>query len=142
MKEPFDFKKYIESVVIVLILKKYFLIACGFTCLGLGTIGIFLPLIPTTPFILLAAACFGGSSQKLSLWLEQTKYFGDFIKNYKTGCGVNKKIKIRAIAYLWISLSISIYFVPIVYVKVFLVLMGICVTAHITTIKSKRRNLV
>lgn len=63
-------------------MRKYFLIAAGFLSLGTGIIGIFIPVLPTTPFLLLAATCFIKSSKKLYQWLIDHRVFGKYIENY------------------------------------------------------------
>ena len=82
----------------------------GLTCLGLGTIGMVLPILPTTPFLLAAAACFCKSSTKMYNWLLNNKWFGDYIKNYKEGKGLPIKTKVIALTVLWATLSISAVF--------------------------------
>ncbi|MCT1901458.1 YbaN family protein [Oceanobacillus sojae] len=106
-------------------MKKALLISCGSLSLGLGIIGIILPLLPTTPFLLLSAACYAKSSEKLYNWLLENKYFGSYIKNYRAGKGIPLKVKITAVSVLWLSLSFTIYFViPLVAVKILLAMIG------------------
>lgn len=121
-------------------MKTVFLIFLGGLCLILGAIGIFIPVFPTTPFVLLAAGCFGGSSPALYNWLAQTRYFGAYIRNYKTGAGVEKTIKLQSLLFLWGMLGISIVLVDPVWVKCLLVLIGAAVTAHILLLKTKKQN--
>jgi uncharacterized protein len=71
----------------------------------LGAVGIFLPVLPTTPFLLLAAACYCRSSDKLYQWLMGNKWFGTYIKNYREGKGLSIKTKIIALTVLWVSIS-------------------------------------
>ena len=87
----------------------YFLILFGFISLGVGIIGIFLPLVPTTPLILLAAACFLKSSPKLYYWLTKHKTFGTYITNYLQSGRVPAKSKPYSIAIVWICISISAF---------------------------------
>jgi hypothetical protein len=86
---------------------KIILIILGFISLFLGIVGIFLPVMPTTPFVLLAAACFARSSEKFHKMLLNNKYFGDIIRNYENGLGISRRIKIRALCLLWFSLIFS-----------------------------------
>ena len=60
-------------------LKKYVLIACGFLLLALGAVGIVIPVVPTTPFVLLAAGCFSASSPKAYQFLLRSRFFGPYI---------------------------------------------------------------
>ena len=67
---------------------RYLLIISGTIFLGFGIVGIFLPILPTTPFLLLSAACYARSSQRFYYWLMNNKWFGNYIKNYNEGRGV------------------------------------------------------
>lgn len=118
-------------------IKGVILIVCGFVALILGGVGIFLPIMPTTPFILVSAACFSGSSPRLYKKLLNTRYFGDFIANYRNKTGVEKMVKLKAIAFLWITLLVSAFIFTKPLVLVILALVGIAVTVHILMIKSK-----
>ncbi len=68
--------------------KKWTLIVAGTICVCLGVAGIFLPLLPTTPFLLLAAVCYAGSSPRFYHWLMNNRWFGRYIKNYREGKGL------------------------------------------------------
>ena len=70
------------------------LIIAGTVSVGLGIIGMFIPLLPTTPFLLLAAACYARSSQRLYHWLLYNKWFGKYIRNYLQRKGIPLKLKI------------------------------------------------
>ena len=87
------------------------LIAAGTICLTLGAIGIFLPILPTTPFLLLAAACYLRSSKRMHKWLLNNRWFGEYIKNYQAGRGIPLKTKIIAITVLWLAIVYSTIFV-------------------------------
>ena len=82
----------------------------GMTCLVLGAIGIVLPILPTTPFLLASAACFCKSSSRMYNWLLNNKWFGDYIRNYKEGRGLPMKTKITALTVLWITIGFSTVF--------------------------------
>lgn len=118
-------------------LKKILLIIIGSIALILGAIGAVLPVLPTTPFVLLAAACFARSSEKLHNWLVETKYFGEFIRHYNENTGIAKKTKIKAISFLWITLICSTFFIDRYWVWGILLVVGISVTTHISLIKTK-----
>ncbi|MDR3074864.1 MAG: YbaN family protein [Candidatus Methanoplasma sp.] len=74
-------------------IRKALLITAGFIALAVGGIGIFLPILPTTPLVLLAAACFGASSPRLYAKLENTRYFGEYLRNYREGTGISKRAR-------------------------------------------------
>ena len=117
--------------------KRYTFLVTGTILLGLALIGIFLPLLPTTPFLLLAAACYARGSQKFYTWLISNKYFGLYIKNYREGKGISLKIKVVSILFLWIAILFSAFFiVNIFFVQIVLITIAIGVTIHIIFIKT------
>jgi len=123
--------KQMESV------KKYVLIAVGSVSVVLGMLGIFLPLLPTTPFLLLAAACYVRSSERFYHWLISHKWFGHHIRQYREGHGIPRRAKIAAIGLLWLSIgSSAIFFAPLVSIKILLLLIATGVTAHLLRIKT------
>jgi uncharacterized protein len=87
------------------------LIISGTISLVLGAIGIFLPILPTTPFLLLSAACYMRSSERMYNWLLKNRWFGEYIKNYQEGRGIPFKTKILAISVLWITILYSTFFI-------------------------------
>ncbi|MBW6470831.1 MAG: YbaN family protein [Methanosarcinaceae archaeon] len=87
------------------------LVIAGSVFTGLGLLGIFLPLLPTTPFLLLAVACYARSSKRCHFWLLDNKWFGSFIKDYYEKKGIKLRVKIISISLLWISISYSVLFV-------------------------------
>ncbi|MDO9544945.1 MAG: YbaN family protein [Synergistaceae bacterium] len=121
-------------------IKKTFLIVAGVVSIALGGIGVFLPLLPTTPFVLLAAGCFAGSSPAMHRWLCRSRFFGEYIENYRTNAGVSKSIKIRAIVFLWAGLALSAAAVHKPLVRVILAVVGICVSTHLLMMKAKDEN--
>ena len=82
----------------------------GTICVALGAIGIVLPILPTTPFLLAAAACYYKSSEKMHRWLLNNKWFGEYIRNYTEGKGLPMKTKIAALSLLWITIVFSTVF--------------------------------
>ena len=82
-------------------LRKIALVTAGIICVGLAVLGIFLPVLPTTPFLLLAAACFVRSSDRLYNWLIHHKWFGNYIRYYREYRAVTLKSKILALVMLW-----------------------------------------
>jgi len=111
------------------------LIIAGTFFVGLGIIGIFVPVLPTTPFLLLAAACYARSSQRFYGWLLNNKWFGNYIRNYLERKGVPLKVKVVTIALLWIAIGCSAAFaVQIPVIRLILVLIAIGVTIHVLSI--------
>lgn len=82
----------------------------GTICLTFGAVGIVLPILPTTPFLLAAAACYYKSSPRMHKWLLNNKWFGEYIKNYTEGKGIPKRTKFIALTVLWVTIIISIIF--------------------------------
>ena len=91
-------------------IKKVIYFIVGGISLVAGILGVFLPVIPTTPFILLSAWCFFRSSQRLYQWVISNKRFGPTIKNFHGGKGITKNLKIRAIVMMWLAITLSVYF--------------------------------
>ena len=117
-------------------LKRYLLIAGGFISLILGTIGILLPVLPTTPFLLLSAYCFIRSSDKLYHWLIHHRVFGAYIYHYLEHRAVKKRAKIVAIIMLWPALLISMHIVNRTWATILLIIIGTAVTIHILKLKT------
>lgn len=91
-------------------LKKGFYVVLGTLALSLGFIGLFLPVIPTTPLVLVAAACYMRGSKRLHGWLLESKWFGETIRTYQAGQGLRKATKVRAIGLMWLVIMISAFF--------------------------------
>ncbi len=91
--------------------------------LVLGIIGIFLPLLPTTPFVLLASACFMRSSPRFHRWLHTHKTFGPILDNWHQHRAVTAKVKQRGAIYIVISFIFSIWVVPHFWLKIGLSIM-------------------
>ncbi len=90
---------------------KIALVIVGTISLFLGIVGIVLPLIPTTPFLLLTAACYVRSSERLYKWLMTNKWFGSYIQNYKAGNGIPVKAKLMMLVMIWFSMLYSAIFI-------------------------------
>jgi uncharacterized protein len=118
---------------------RYILIAAGSIFLATGILGIFVPVLPTTPFLLLAAACYLRSSRIFYNWLMNNKYLGTYIRNYIEGRGMPLPVKIYTIVFLWITIGISIFLSEILILDIALVIIAISVTVHILVIKTIRK---
>jgi uncharacterized membrane protein YbaN (DUF454 family) len=116
---------------------RWLLITAGTISLSLGIIGIIVPVLPTTPFLLLTAACYAGSSQRFYDWLLNNKYLGTYIKNYREKKGIPIKVKIFAIVLLWCTISLSIILTSLdLIVTSILLIVAIGVTTHILCLKT------
>jgi len=118
-------------------IKRRLVLVLGLIALGLGTLGMVLPLLPTTPFVLLAAGCFSYSSDKFYEWVKKNRLFGPYIENYREKRGLTKAFKIRNIIILWVSLAISMFLLRSVWIYVLLSIVGVCVTTHLLMIKTR-----
>lgn len=112
-------------------LVRYALLAIGWLSVALGVIGIFLPVLPTTPFLLLAAACFMRSSERFYLWLINHRHLGPWIVDYLEGEGIPLKGKIYAISLMWLSIGVSSYLVPLFWARLFMLTSAVLVTLYI-----------
>lgn len=120
-------------------IKKAIMFFIGLICTALGAIGIFLPLLPTTPFILAAAICFSGSSEHMYNRLSKSPYFGEFINNYQKKTGVSKRTKTISVLFLWSLLLVSMYLMrDSALMLIIIISAGIGVTAHISLLRGAR----
>jgi len=118
-------------------LKKQALFVAGSISLGLGVIGVFVPLLPTTPFLLLAAACYIRSFPRVYHWLMANRFLGGYIRRYRNGEGIPRGAKLATICVLWVTIGYSaVYVVHSALVQVILVLIAIGVTVHILSIRT------
>jgi uncharacterized membrane protein YbaN (DUF454 family) len=119
--------------------KKYLFITLGTISTALGIIGIFIPVLPTTPFLLLAAILYSRSSEKFLHWLYTNKLCGEYIKNYRDGKGIPLKQKIFSIMLLWLTIgSSAIFFIDSLWVRIMLGVIAIGVTTHLVRVKTYR----
>ena len=118
-------------------LKRNLLIVLGTLCVGLGVIGMFLPIMPTTPFLLLAAYFYARSSKRFYDWLITNRIFGEYIRNYREGRGIALKQKVSVILLMWLTISFSAwFFVPQWWLKVLLIGCAVGVTIHLIRLKT------
>lgn len=117
---------------------KYFYLISGFLLVLVGVIGIFLPLLPTTIFLILASMCFIKSSPRAHKWLQNHKILGSYIDNYQKKTGLSVKFKVVNIIVLWASISFSAFILTAeLYIRLLLFAIAVGVTIHILMIKTK-----
>jgi uncharacterized protein len=122
-------------------LKKGVFIILGTLFLGLGAVGIVVPILPTTPFLLLSAACYLKGSQRMHRWLLSNKLFGSYIKNYREGKGISAKGKIITLSLLWITILYSTFFlVSLAVIQAILLAVCIGVTIHLVRIPTYKKE--
>jgi uncharacterized membrane protein YbaN (DUF454 family) len=121
--------------------KRGLFVIAGTIFLGLGSIGIILPVLPTTPFLLLSAACYYRSSERLHQWMLNNRWFGNYIRNYKEGKGIPLKTKVLVLSLLWISITYSaVFIITIFFVQIVLFIIAVGVSAHIVRLPTFKRS--
>ena len=104
----------------------------GTICLFIGFIGVFIPVLPTTPFLLLSAACYLRSSTRMYRWLYSNRFFGEYLSNYREGRGLPMKAKIFTLAILWMTISYSTFFIVDLWIlQLILFVIAIVVSVHL-----------
>lgn len=122
------------------IIYRYVYLFGGVLLTALGIIGIFLPLLPTTIFLILASACFVKGSPKANEWLRNHKILGLYLKNFQDKTGLTIKAKIVNISFLWIMILISVfYFTDVLYIRILLLVIAAGVTLHLLMIKTSSK---
>lgn len=128
-----------EQTIPISPIAKYFYLLSGFLLVAIGVIGIFLPLLPTTIFLILASICFLKSSPKANEWLRNHKVLGGYIDNYQNKTGLTRKANIASIITLWTSISLSAFLLTEeLYIRIILLVIAIGVTIHLVMIKTKK----
>lgn len=117
-------------------IKKTVFLFLGLILTFLGIIGIFIPVLPTTPLLLLASYCYVRSSEKLYLWLINHRIFGRYIRDYNKYRAVDKKSKTIAVILICVSMMISMSLISKTPVRIVLLITGLAVTYFISTIKT------
>jgi len=125
------------------LLRKWVLVTVGTIAVTLGVIGIFLPLVPTTPFLLLSAACFVRSSERLYTWLIHHKWFGDYIRHYREHRAITLRAKVVILVMLWGVMGYTAFGVVTVWwVRALLAVVAVGVTIHILHLKTLTREMM
>ena len=116
---------------------RIFLVLMGTLALALGIVGIFLPLLPTTPFLLLAASLYFRSSPNLYNWLLEHKHLGPYIKNFREHKAIPLRIKIISVSLVWGTLLYcTVYVTEILWLRIFFILLATAISAHILHYKT------
>jgi uncharacterized membrane protein YbaN (DUF454 family) len=120
----------------------------GTICVVLGAIGIVFPGLPTTPFLLAAAACYYKSSERMHRWLLNNRWFGEYIRNYTEGKGLTKRTKLTALTVLWATISLSTVFMLhrllpenlLLPLQLVMIAMGVAVSIHILRLPTFKKT--
>ena len=110
---------------------RVFLLVTGSISIALGVLGIFLPVLPTTPFLLLAAACYVRSSESFYTWLISHPVLSKYILAYLDGRGIPRKAKYYTLVTMWLTMGLSMLIVPLWHVRVLLLCTGFAVSTYI-----------
>ena len=119
-------------------LKKKLYIAFGFLVVALAIIGVFIPSLPTVPFLLVALFCFERSSKKYHDMIMNNKYFGPVLQDYYSGKGLTSSVKIKAILFLSCGMIFSIYKIQNLHARIGLAIVWLGVAIHIILLKTKK----
>jgi uncharacterized membrane protein YbaN (DUF454 family) len=122
-------------------LKRGLFILAGTFFLVLGGVGIVLPILPTTPFLLLAAACYYKGSERMHRWMLNNRWFGGYIRNYKEGRGISLRAKVLTLSLLWVVMGYSaLFMVNLILVQMALLIIAVGVSIHVLTRPTLKRG--
>lgn len=122
---------------------RWLLVVAGVLAVVVGAIGVFVPLLPTTPFLLLAATCFVRSSDRLYTWLIHHRWFGSYIRNYREHRAITLRAKIVTLTLLWGVIGYSAVFVARAWwLRALLGVVAVGVTIHLLLLKTLTRDMV
>ena len=121
-------------------LKKKLYISFGFLAVTLAIVGVFVPGLPTVPFLLVALFCFERSSKKYHDMIMNNKYFGPALQDYYSGKGLTISIKIKAILFLTCGIAFSIYKIQNLHARIALAVVWLGVATHIIFLKTKKNK--
>jgi uncharacterized membrane protein YbaN (DUF454 family) len=118
-------------------LTRVLLIALGTLCVALGALGMFLPVLPTTPFLLLAAFCYARSSTRFYRWIMTNRWCGGYIRNYREGRGIPLVQKALTILLLWLTIGSTVcWAVSSWWLRFVLLAVAVCVTIHLVKMRT------
>ena len=115
---------------------KYIYIALGILSVILGLIGALLPIIPTTPFLLVASYFFTRSSKRLNDLLYKNRYLGPYLQSISSGNGMPLVAKIYTISLLWFFMLVSIFMIDFIAIKITLFVIASGVTIYVSSLKT------
>lgn len=114
---------------------RWLLISCGWISVVSGVIGIFLPIVPTVPFLLLAAACFARSSVRFHSWLMDHNHLGPLLHDYLKGAGIPLRAKLVSFTMIWVSFPVSTFlFVQAPWLRLLLIATAVAITLYLLSL--------
>jgi uncharacterized membrane protein YbaN (DUF454 family) len=121
--------------------KRTIYVLAGTIVLVIGAVGVVVPVLPTTPFLLLSAACYMRGSERLHSWMLNNRVFGTFIRDYREGKGIAFRNKLLTLVLLWFTISFSVLFViEMPLLKGLLFLIAFVVSAHIVLLPTNKQR--
>lgn len=118
--------------------KRAVLLAAGWLSVGTGLVGVMVPVLPTTCFLLLAGACFAKSSPRAWHWLHDNRVFGRYLRDYREARVIPLRVKAGSLGLLWVTIGVTLVAVPVLIVRVIILGVAVLVTAHVATTASRR----
>ena len=121
---------------------RIFLIIIGSISLGLGVLGIFLPMLPTTPFLLLSAAVWLKASPRLYEWLLNHKVLGEYIRNFREHRAIPLRVKVISVSLVWLTIGYCIFAVvnEWLWAQLLMALLAIAISWHILSFKTLKKG--
>ncbi|MGQ0539225.1 MAG: YbaN family protein, partial [Gemmatimonadaceae bacterium] len=120
--------------------RRYALLICGTLSLGLGLIGVFVPLLPTTCFLLLAAWCYARSSPRLYDKLLTARVVGPYLQRYRDSRVIPPRVKVAALVMMWITIGYAVLTYPNLAVRLTLLAIAVGVTIHLQKLPGSRQS--
>lgn len=112
-------------------------VGVGTVSLATGVVGMVVPVLPTTCFLLLAAWCFARSSPRLHAWMFQNRLFGRYLRDYRDGRGIPRAVKVGSLSLLWLSIGASVVFaVSAWWLRLLLIAIAAAVTGHVASLRN------
>jgi uncharacterized protein len=119
--------------------RRVLFLVVGLLSLATGVIGMFVPVLPTTCFLLLAAWCFARSSPRLHSWMFANRWFGAYLRDYREGRGIPRALKVGSLSVLWLTIGASVVFaISALWVRLALIAIALGVTIHVASLRDSR----
>ena len=119
--------------------RRVIFLVVGTLSLATGVIGMFVPLLPTTCFLLLATWCYARSSPRLHRWMHENRWFGEYLRDYREGRGIPRTLKVGSLSVMWLTIGASIVFaISTLWVRLALLAIALGVTIHVASLRDSR----
>lgn len=119
------------------IILRWLLLGVGILATTLAVLGIFLPLLPTVPLLLLAAACFARSSERVHRWLLEHRHLGPILHGYLDGSGIPRRARATALCLIWVTIPASAVLVPLLWIRVLLFAVALGITVYLMRLPTR-----